>query len=153
MPIPPRLTAAEHAARQAAFLGAQLEPRLAEARAGRRAVFLCPSWTRPLRRGLFPGVGVERGPGVRQGRVGASAVQRAGGLGAWGPGLALTLGIELLSLPSYSPNLNLIERLRKCLRRQAPNSPRHASFAAFRAAIDGASTGCQPPTNSRSTAP
>jgi transposase len=51
-------------------------------------------------------------------------------------GLADELGIELLFLPSYSPNLNLIERLWKFVKKQALNSRRHASYADFHAAID-----------------
>lgn len=50
--------------------------------------------------------------------------------------LAATLGIELLFLPSYSPNLNLIERLWKFVKKKALNSRRHASYADFHAAID-----------------
>ena len=51
--------------------------------------------------------------------------------------LALSLGVELLFLPSYSPNLNLIERLWKFVRKQALNSRHHPAFADFQAAIDG----------------
>lgn len=50
--------------------------------------------------------------------------------------LAAQLGIRLLFLPSYSPNLNLIERLWKFVRKTALNGRYHADFAAFRAAID-----------------
>ena len=50
--------------------------------------------------------------------------------------LAAQLGIQLLFLPSYSPNLNLIERLWKFVRKQALNGQYHADFTAFRAAID-----------------
>ena len=51
--------------------------------------------------------------------------------------LAVSLNIELLFLPSYSPNLNLIERLWEFVRKQALNSRHHPSFADFQAAIDG----------------
>lgn len=50
--------------------------------------------------------------------------------------LADALGIELLFLPSYSPNLNLIERLWKFVKKTALNSRRHETFAEFCAAID-----------------
>jgi transposase len=50
--------------------------------------------------------------------------------------LAAQLGIRLLFLPSYSPNLNLIERLWKFVRGQALNGRYHQDFTAFRAAID-----------------
>ena len=50
--------------------------------------------------------------------------------------LAKELGIELLFLPSYSPNLNLIERLWKFVKKTTLNSRRHANFSEFQAAID-----------------
>lgn len=50
--------------------------------------------------------------------------------------LAETLGIELLFLPSYSPNLNLIERLWKFIKRHAVYGQYHPTFAEFRAAIE-----------------
>jgi transposase len=46
---------------------------------------------------------------------------------------ATSLGIELLFLPSYSPNLNLIERLWKFVKKEALNSRRHANFTEFQA--------------------
>jgi transposase len=49
--------------------------------------------------------------------------------------LAASLGIELLFLPSYSPNLNLIERLWRFVKRQALYGRYHATFADFQAAI------------------
>jgi transposase len=49
--------------------------------------------------------------------------------------LALNLGIHLLYLPSYSPNLNLIERLWKFIKRQTLYGRYHANFADFQAAI------------------
>ena len=49
--------------------------------------------------------------------------------------LARELGIELLFLPSYSPNLNLIERLWRFTKRQAAYGRYHPTFAEFRAAI------------------
>jgi transposase len=58
--------------------------------------------------------------------------------------LAKELGITLLYLPSYSPNLNLIERLWKFIKRRALYGRYHPTFAQFRAAVeevlDGLST-------------
>jgi len=58
--------------------------------------------------------------------------------------LASELGITLLFLPSYSPNLNLIERLWRFIKRQALYGHYHATFRDFQAAIqktlDGLST-------------
>lgn len=50
--------------------------------------------------------------------------------------LAGALNIELLFLPSYSPNLNLIERLWKFVKKAALNSRYHGSFAQFQGVID-----------------
>jgi transposase len=52
-------------------------------------------------------------------------------------GLAKELGIEVLFLPSYSPNLNLIERLWKFVKKGVLNSRHHQDFKKFQAAIDG----------------
>jgi transposase len=58
--------------------------------------------------------------------------------------LAAELGLSLLFLPSYSPNLNLIERLWKFMKRRALYGRYHPTFGDFRAAIeevrDGLST-------------
>jgi transposase len=51
-------------------------------------------------------------------------------------GLARSLGIELLYLPSYSPNLNRIERLWRFVRKESLDAIYDESFEGFRAAID-----------------
>jgi len=50
--------------------------------------------------------------------------------------LAADLGIRLLFLPPYSPNLNLIERLWGFAKRQSVYGKYHADFASFQTAID-----------------
>lgn len=49
--------------------------------------------------------------------------------------VAAQLGIELLFLPSYSPNLNLIERLWKFVKKQCLYSQYYPKFAEFKHAI------------------
>ena len=51
-------------------------------------------------------------------------------------GLAAELGLRLLFLPSYSPNLNLIERLWGFAKRRSVYGTYHPDFASFRAAIE-----------------
>lgn len=48
------------------------------------------------------------------------------------------LGIELLFLPSYSPNLNLIERYWRLIKKEALYGRYYANFEAFRAGIEDA---------------
>lgn len=53
---------------------------------------------------------------------------------------AKALGVELLFLPSYSPNWNLIERLWKFVKKEVLNSRHHQNFQKFQEAIDGCLT-------------
>ena len=52
-------------------------------------------------------------------------------------GEARRLGIELLFLPGYSPNLNLIERLWKFVKKEVLGARSLDTYDAFTAAIDG----------------
>jgi transposase len=56
-------------------------------------------------------------------------------------GLAAELSIRLLFLPSYSPNLNLIERLWGFAKRRSVYGRYHPDFASFRAAIENTLAG------------
>jgi len=56
-------------------------------------------------------------------------------------GLAKELRIALLFLPSYSPNLNLIERLWRFLKRKAAYGRYHPTFADFRVTIEDVLSG------------
>jgi transposase len=51
--------------------------------------------------------------------------------------LAKQLGIELLYLPSYSPNLNLIERVWRFVKAECLRSTYYENYEAFTAAIQG----------------
>ena len=51
-------------------------------------------------------------------------------------GVATRLNITLMFLPSYSLNLNLIERLWKFVKRSSIHGRDHPSFADFKAAIE-----------------
>lgn len=50
---------------------------------------------------------------------------------------AYMLKIELLFLPPYSPNLNLIERVWKFIKKKALNNKSFDNFQDFQSAIDG----------------
>ena len=50
--------------------------------------------------------------------------------------LAENLNIELLFLPSYSPNLNIIERYWKWLKKDCLNCKYYETFENFKTAID-----------------
>jgi len=49
---------------------------------------------------------------------------------------AAAAGVELIFLPTYSPNLNLIERLWKFVKAEVLNAAYHSSFDGFIEAID-----------------
>ena len=49
---------------------------------------------------------------------------------------AAALNIELMFLPSYSPNLNLMERLWKWLKKDCLNCKYYSKFSEFKTAID-----------------
>jgi transposase len=53
-----------------------------------------------------------------------------------------SLGIQLLFLPPYSPNLNIIERVWKFIKKKALNSRYYETFADFRTAILKAVESC-----------
>jgi transposase len=55
--------------------------------------------------------------------------------------LARSLGIHLLYLPSYSPNLNLIERVWKFVKKQCLQAVQHATYEGFTTAIDNCLAG------------
>jgi transposase len=55
---------------------------------------------------------------------------------ALAPGVAQELGIELLYLPTYSPNLNLIERFWKFVKKECLYAKLYENFGAFQAAIE-----------------
>lgn len=57
---------------------------------------------------------------------------------SWVMQVADELGVELLYLPSYSPNLNLIERYWRLIKKEALYGRYYANFAAFRAGIEEA---------------
>jgi transposase len=183
IPVPPRETVEEHARKQAAFLREELEPRLEQARRGRRQVyfvdaahfvfapFLGSLWcaARLFVRaasgrkrynvlGALDAVSHRMIRVTNDGYINAESVcdlLRAVAESAVGSpitlvldnaryqkcalvqGLAASLGIELLYLPGYSPNLNLIERLWRFVRKQSLDSTYHEDFAQFQAAIDG----------------
>ena len=50
--------------------------------------------------------------------------------------MALSLGITLLYLPGYSPNLNLIERVWKFVKKEALRAVYHGTYEEFTGAID-----------------
>jgi transposase len=167
--------------RQAAYLAQELEPRLAQAQAGQRAVFfvdaahfgLAPfrgflwSLTRiflraPAGRQRFKVLGAlhamthELVPVTNDTSLTATEVctllRQLAALNLGVPltlvldtarsqrcaqviALAASLDIEVCFLPPYSPNLNLIERLWKFVKKQCLYSTYYADFATFKTAI------------------
>jgi len=182
VPIPPKSTAEDHARQQRRFLDGELEPVLAEARAGRRdvyfvdgahfvyAAFLGWVWCAARRfvraasgRQRYNVLGAVHAVSHRLIRVAnhtylnaesVCALLRAvaeAGVGrsitvvldnaryqkcALVQGVARSLGITLLYLPGYSPNLNLIERVWKFVKKQSLRAVYHATYADFTEAID-----------------
>ena len=61
--------------------------------------------------------------------------------------MAVSLSLELCYLPAYSPNLNLIERAWKFVKKQCLYSHYYANFASFKAAIETCL--CEMPTTHR----
>jgi transposase len=181
IPVPPKSTPAEHAKKQAVFLQDELEPRLEEARAGRRhvrfvdashfvfATFLGYLWCKMRwcvraasgrKRfnvlGALDAVSHNLVQVTNHSYINAESVCAllravvAAGTGlpitlvldnaryqkcALVAGLAAQLGVELLYLPSYSPNLNLIERLWKFVKKECLNSIHYTNYEAFTTAI------------------
>jgi len=183
IPIPPKATLAEHARTQRRFQEEDLEPLLAEARAGRRDVYFVDAahfvyaaflgwvwcWVRRCVRAAsgrkrynvlaaLDAVGHRLVRVANHSYINAESVcallraVAAAGVGrpitlvldnaryqkcALVQELARSLGIELLYLPGYSPNLNLIERVWKFVKKQCLQSIEHGTYEAFTEAIDG----------------
>jgi transposase len=182
IPVPPQKTVEEHARDQATFLREELEPRLKQARRGRRQVYFVDAahfvfapflgflWCAArlfvraasgrkrynvlgaldavthrlirvtnhayinaesvcalLRAVAEAGVGLPITLVLDNARYQKCAVVQT---------LAKSLKIELLYLPGYSPNLNLIERLWRFLRKESLDSTYYEDFAQFTTAID-----------------
>src|SRR5918997_2101391 len=165
IPVPPKETIEEHAREQAAFVREKLEPRLEQARRGRRQVYFVDAahfvfapflgclWCaarlfvraasgrkRHNVLGALDAVTHRLIRVTNQGYINAESVcallRSVAGAAVGMPitlvldnaryqkcavvqALAESLGIELLYLPSYSPNLNLIERLWRVVGKQA----------------------------------
>jgi transposase len=182
IPVPPKKTVEEHARDQATFLREKLEPRLKQAREGRRQVYFVDAahfvfapflgclWCAArlfvraasgrkrynvlgaldavthrlirvtnhdyinaesvctlLRAVAEASVGFPITLVLDNARYQKCAVVQT---------LAESLKIELLYLPSYSPNLNLIERLWRFLRKESLDSTYYEDFSRFTTAID-----------------
>src|SRR3954468_9341131 len=183
IPVPPKKTVQEHAREQATFVEEELEPRLEQARQGRRQVYFVDAahfvfapflgclWCaarlfvraasgrkrynvlgaldavthRLIRVTNFDYINAESVCALLHAVAGASVglpitlvldnarYQKCALVQA----LAASLGIELLYLPSYSPNLNLIERLWRFVRKESLDLTYYEVFEQFRSAIDG----------------
>jgi transposase len=182
IPVPPKSTIEEHARSQEQFVAEKLEPRLEEARAGKRQVlfvdaahmvfssFLGVIWCtvrwavraasgrkRYNVLGALDAVTHQLTCVTNHSYINADSVcELLRAIAAAGTGLPITLvldnapyqkcalvqqlaaslNIELLHLPSYSPNLNLIERVWKFVKKQALRGTYHADYQSFVAAID-----------------
>jgi transposase len=182
VPLPPKTTAEEHARVQRQFLDDELEPVLAEARAGHRdvyfvdgahfvyAVFLGWVWCavrwfirsasgrkRYNLLGALHAVSHQLIQVANHTYLNAESVcalLRAVAAASVGrpitlvldnaryqkcavvQELARSLGITLLYLPGYSPNLNLIERIWKFVKKQSLRAVYHATYEEFTGAID-----------------
>lgn len=182
IPVPPKSTIEEHAHKQAEFLEEKLEPRLAEARTGKRQLFFVDASHMVF--GAFQGVvwclvrwAVRAASGRKRYNVlGAldavshklicvtnhsyinslSVCDLLRAVAAASTGLPITLvldnaayqkcalvqqlaaslNIEMLYLPSYSPNLNLIERVWKFVKKEALRGTYHPDYNSFVGAID-----------------
>src|SRR5215470_3254812 len=182
VPIPPKSTAEDHARAQRRFLDGELEPVLAEARAGRRDVYFADGahfvyaaflgWVWCVAR-LFVRaasgrkrynvLGALHAVSHRLIRVANHTYLNAESVGALlravaaasvgrpitivldnaryqkcaaVQGLAKSLGITLLYLPGYSPNLNLIERVWKFVKKECLRAVYHATYEGFTGALD-----------------
>ena len=182
VPVPPKKTPEEHAREQRQFLDDELEPVLAEARAGHRdvyfvdashfvfAAFLGWVWCAvrffvraASGRKRYNVLGALHAVSHRLIRVTNHSyinacsicdLLRAVAQASVGrpitlvldnaryqkcalvQELARSLGISLLYLPSYSPNLNLIERVWRFVKKQCLRGAYHPTYEAFTAAID-----------------
>jgi transposase len=182
IPVPPKKTVEEHAREQDTFLWEKLEPRLKQARRGRRQVlfvdavhfvfapFLGCLWCAVRMfvraasgRKRYNVLGALDAVSHRLIRVtnydyinaeSVCALLRAVAEASVGlpitlvldnaryqtctvvQALADSLKIERLYLPGYSPNLNLIERLWRFLRKESLDSTYYEDFTQFTAAID-----------------
>lgn len=182
VPVPPKKAPEEHAREQRRFLDEELEPVLAEARAGRRdvyfvdashfvfAAFLGWVWCAvrffvraASGRKRYNVLGALHAVSHRLVRVAnhtyinaesiCALLRAVAAAGVGRPitlvldnaryqkcvlvqGLARSLGIQLLYLPSYSPNLNLIERVWRFVKKQCLRAAYHPTYEAFTAAID-----------------
>jgi transposase len=183
IPVPPKQTVEEHARKQAKFVREELEPRLKQARQGRRQVYFVDAahfvfapflgcvWcaVRLFVRaasgrkrynvlGALDAVTHRMIRVTNEGYINAESVctllRAVAGSSVGLPitlvldnaryqkcalvrSLAASLGIELLYLPGYSPNLNLIERLWRFVRKQSLDSTCYEDFTQFQTAIDG----------------
>jgi transposase len=182
IPVPPKVTVAEHAQTQHGFRDDKLDPVLAEARAGHREVYFVDAahfvfaaflgwvwcWQRwcvraAAGRKRYNVLGAVHAVSHRLIQVTNHSYINAESVCTWlralaaasvgKPitvvldnaryqkcalvlGLAQQLGIDRLYLPSYSPNLNLIERVWRFVQKEALRARYHATYEEFTTAID-----------------